>query len=358
MTYRSSLFVVLVFFILLSCQGSRSTSEKGVNDSFPQTKNTFELDDRIWQVFQDSRGDFWFGSNGNGLYRYDGKMLSLYTEEAGLIDNTIRDIQEDKYGNIYIGTPTGVSKYDGSTFKTLHHLDTALNDWKLDPGDLWFNCNGNHLYRCDGEWLYELQLPEVDLVGQGMATSGVQFSGMNNSAYAVYGIDKDKEGNLWLGTITAGAFRYDGESFLWIGEQELSTLPDGRVPGVRSMLQDKEGYMWLSNFYSKYMIDSTAHSGYTKSKAVDIPDELSEDRILYFNSGLIDKEGDLWMTTYGGGVWKYDGQQLTNTEITNSEGTVLIVSIYQDREGVMWLGTDNDGVYKQEGEDFVKFRGS
>ena len=58
----------------------------------------------------------------------------------------------------------------------------------------------------------------------------------NNSPYAIYGLNKDKDGNIWFGTVTAGVFRYDGTSFLWIAEKELSTLPDGRVLGVRSIL--------------------------------------------------------------------------------------------------------------------------
>jgi hypothetical protein len=29
---------------------------------------------------------------------------------------------------------------------------------------------------------------------------------------------------------------------IMVWRKELSTLPDGRVPGVRSMLQDKNGY--------------------------------------------------------------------------------------------------------------------
>ena len=160
---------------------------------------------------------------------------------------------------------------------------------------------------------------------------------------------------MWFGTVKAGAFRFDGKSFLWIGEKELSTLPDGRVPGVRSMIQDKDGYIWLSNFYSKYKVNANSPKGYEKLKAVDLPKDLVKDKILYFNSGISDKDGNLWMTTYRGGVWKYDGKTLSNIEINNGEEIVLLMSIYQDNNGIIWLGTNNDGVYKQEGTNFEKF---
>ena len=61
------------------------------------------------------------------------------------------------------------------------------------------------------------------------------------------------------------------------------------------------------------------------------------------------------MTTYTGGVWKYDGNQLLNFPIADGKKEVLLISIYQDNKGVLWLGTDNDGVYKFNGETFKKF---
>ncbi len=82
---------------------------------------------------------------------------------------------------------------------------------------------------------------------------------------------------------------------------------------------------------------------------------MVKDKILYFNSGTSDDEGNLWMTTYSGGVWKFDGKKLSNQEIHNGKETVLLLSIYIDRNGTIWLGTMNDGVYKQNGGDFEKF---
>lgn len=310
------------------------------------------LDDRIWDIYQDTKDNYWFGSNGKGLYCYDGEKLKLYTRVDGLINNTIRGIQEDHLGNIFIETPSGISKYDGKSFTTLKPIISQNNQWKLNPNDLWFNCNGNanNVYRFDGESLYELELPKQDLQG----ALGIYGHSLNYSPYTVFGIDKDKQGNIWFGTVLAGAFRYDGESFLWVGEKELSKLPDGREPGVRSILEDKDGNIWLSNFISKYKIKTETPISYERLQAVDMPSKLL-DGIAYFNSGLADENGDLWMTTYGGGVWKYDGEELINFPIKNGETEVLLISIYKDKGEVLWLGTDNDGVYKYNGETFEKF---
>ncbi len=355
--------IILLLGVLTSfssCRGQDNTEHKEAqSNSFSMGELVSELDEKIWNIYQDQKEKYWFGSNGNGVFYFDGKNLINYTIKDGLIDNSIRGIQEDSSGNIFIETPEGISKYDGKTFTTLKPIISSSNEWKLEPNDLWFNCNGNanHIYRYDGKLLYELKLPRKDLEkAYGGRAIGLSFSGMNSSPYSVYGIDKDKEGNLWIGTIVAGVFRYDGKSFLWIAEKELSTLNDGRVPGVRSMIEDKDGNFWLSNFISRYRISvKDSIVTYEKSEGIDMSKGQFQNRIPYFNSGLSDSNDDLWMTTYTGGVWKYDGENLANILVKDGATEVLLISIYKDNNGVLWLGTDNAGVYKFNGETFDKF---
>lgn len=345
--------LVFVSCTFLACQGQVKTEiELSEERARGMGQVVLKLDNRIWSVFQDSKGHYWFGSNGKGVYHYDSETLRLITTDDGLIDNAIRGIQEDNRGNIFIETPEGVSKFDGDQFSTLRVIRSEENEWKLEPNDLWFNCNGsaNHVYRYDGEHLYALQLPKKDLKN----LLGIDENEIPYSPYSVYGIDKDKDGNIWFGTVLAGAFRFDGESFLWIGERELSRLEDGREPGVRSIIQDADGYFWLSNFKSKYRINPDSLT-YTRTKAVEIDEEVEKDKLLYFNAGISDSHGDIWMISYGGGVWKYDGKTLTNAEINNGAEEVLLISIHRDNDGVIWLGTDNDGAYRNVGASFEKF---
>lgn len=301
-TLNRLVLLIITSSIIISCNGQGKPLPK-VTSSSPMSIGEIvtELDNQIWKIFQDSKDNYWFGSNGEGVYHYDGKTLRQITTADGLVNNSIRGFQEDKHGNIYIETPDGISKFDGETFTTLGVSESTNNQWKLDDNDLWFGYFSNDLYRYDGDSLIVLTLPRQDL---DKAFGIEDFVSKNYSPYDVYGIDKDNEGNMWFGTESAGAYRYDGQSFLWFGEKELSTLLDGRVLAVRSILEDKDRYFWLSNFYSKYKINPEISKGYEKRKAVDLYEEVVGDKLLYFNSGLSDVEGNLWMTTYGGSVWK------------------------------------------------------
>ena len=349
--------IILSFF--LSCKGQEAQQTENPPETPPTTGTVVqELDRKIWAIFQDKNDNYWFGSNGTGVYLYDGQKMTQYTKSDGLVDNSIRGFQSDKAGNVYIETPGGVSKYDGRTFSTLKVNNAPLNSWMLTPDDLWFNCNGDlkDVYRYDGNYLYELKLPRADI----KAAFGIDPDDSNFNPFGVYAIDKDKAGNVWFGTVMAGAFRYDGQHFMWFPEKELSTLEDGRVPGVRSILEDKAGNFWLSNFISKYTIiqEEGKRASYEKQVGIDIPNSALKDELPYFNGGLVDRNtNDLWMIKYEGGAWHYKDEKLLHYPVEKGAETAALVCIFQDNQGILWLGSDNAGVFKFNGETFEPFEG-
>ena len=63
-------------------------------------------------------GNLWFGTNGGGASKYDGKSFITYSTSAqGLASNIIWCITQDHAGNLWFGTEgSGVSKFDGESF--------------------------------------------------------------------------------------------------------------------------------------------------------------------------------------------------------------------------------------------------
>jgi ligand-binding sensor domain-containing protein len=104
-----------------------------------------DLGDHLWIVFQDKKNTYWFGSDGEGVYRYDGHTVLRYTTQHGLCNDHIRQILEDESGNIYFNTCAGISKFDGRRSSTLTPTpsDGPAGGWKLEPGDLWFTGGQN-----------------------------------------------------------------------------------------------------------------------------------------------------------------------------------------------------------------------
>jgi len=69
-------------------------------------------------LLQDRHGYLWLGTSvekdtGTGLCRYDGAEFITYTTDDGLADNRVMSIYEDHQGRLWLGTPNGISCYDG-----------------------------------------------------------------------------------------------------------------------------------------------------------------------------------------------------------------------------------------------------
>jgi len=72
---------------------------------------------RIWSLAEDSTGNLWIGTIDAGAWRYDGKSLTNFTIKDGLGSNAIWTIYPDKTGNLWFGTEGGgIRKYDGKSF--------------------------------------------------------------------------------------------------------------------------------------------------------------------------------------------------------------------------------------------------
>lgn len=327
-----------------------------------------EFDTSIFIVFQAKNGDYWFGTDGNGVYRYDGKTAthfatSHFKGKDGRTGRRMREIQEDKFGNIYFSTQeAGVFRFDG---KKIEKLEAVKGEWKLEPEDLWFKGESrtNGPYRFDGKTMYQLDLPKHYLADAYFAESPSN----SWSPYEVWKVYKDRRGHLWFGVSNFGFCRFDGKSFRWMYEKQQLEVEGGGYFGPRSIFEDKNGEFWICNTKYRYMIeqgdpaDPTEEEKtksllrYKREAGMTLTSTEGKD-LIFFMSMLEDKNGELWMATYGEGVWRYDGKKITHYPLKDGDRNITTFAIYSDNAGDLWLGTHQDGAMKFNGTTFERFR--
>ena len=350
----------LFFILLASCNGlTRTTDSTFVADETPEIGTVVDsLGDHLWYVFQDSKNNYWFSSDGEGVYRYDGKTIVNFTTKDGLSNDRTRQIQEDKDGNIYFCTLDGINKFDGKTISKLTPIKSK--DWKLEPDDLWFTvlgkANDRGPYRFDGTHLYQLEFPEhfppEDLKDKEISSF--------YSPEDVYYIYKDRKGAMWFGTAELGACRFDGKSLKWIYEHDLTYTPRGGSFGIRSIYEDQEGSFWMCNTSQRFLFDEdkTAKSDrleYTKMAGIGDATDFGGDKQIYYSHIVEDAKGTIWLTTWDQGVFAYDGKNIKHYPVMDASKKVQLISMYRDREDNLWLGTPDNGVFMFDGERFVRF---
>lgn len=353
--------IIALLFIsgLYSCKGQDKINISNLNEpSSSIGRVVLELDKDIVSIYQDTKLNMWFGSMNKGVYKYDGESLTLFSKTDGLAGHVVLSIQEDKLGNLYFDTTEGISVFDGHKFFALTVSDRGpdKNKWKLEEEDLWFRSGWDKSgpFRYDGTHLYFLELPENVMED----SFNILYPKVHYNPYGVYSIYKDTEGSMWFGTSSLGLYRYDGTSMSWMYEEHLTQTGNGGSFGIRSIVEDSNGYMWICNPTYKYMMESDSlDSG--ELSLLNYKRELGANSYdgdsLYFLSMTTDSAGDIWMAGYDQGLWRMNGNELKQYPLSGDQEGLVFLFVYIDKKGVIWLGTQNSGVYKYNGNSFDKF---
>lgn len=346
--------------ILLFCLSLVLTNCKAQNQSYDGKTNSFaaafnigdnvsKLGKNIDCIFQDKNDIYWFGSNGDGVYRYDGKSLKQITEKNGLCSNFVWAIQEDINGNLWFTTRDGVCCFNGISFT--NYTDTIKNAITGKPlfqkGGLFFGALDGVSY-FDGKSFKNFTIHPIT------------YKPESNSMYRPYSIYctlVDRSGNIWFGTQEKGVCRYDGKSFSWLADKNLAG------PAVRSIFQDNAGTLWFGNnggglfrYDGNVLKNITEERGlgnadFLKGKKLpDKPGTLA--RVWSINE---DNNNKLWIGTIDAGVWKLDGDTLTNYTTKDGLTGNSILTIYKDKKGELWFVTNGESICKFNGQSFTKF---
>jgi len=78
---------------------------------FPQSHSNLDgkVSEFVRKMYQDKSGNFWFGTNGDGVIRYNGVTLEKFTIKDGFGGSAVRGIKEDGIGNVWFGTSGGLT---------------------------------------------------------------------------------------------------------------------------------------------------------------------------------------------------------------------------------------------------------
>jgi diguanylate cyclase (GGDEF)-like protein len=173
--------------------------------------------DSISELFADSRGIVWVGSEDGGIMRYEPETDSFisFTERDGLPSNSILRILEDGSGDIWVATRQGIAVYDraGGRFRKLS-VSGALDGeeflggaCRAPDGALYFGGDGRLFRFYPGRYRFNTRRPPLafaSIAAKGKASLG-PFE-----ASALRRLDLGWRGNSVTFTLAALDFRDPG----------------------------------------------------------------------------------------------------------------------------------------------------
>tara|TARA_R110002049_G_scaffold51189_3_gene144978 strand:+ start:24158 stop:28207 length:4050 start_codon:yes stop_codon:yes gene_type:complete len=283
-------------------------------------------------MFHDSNGIIWAGTDGGGLYKinessgYVTVYKNKYPNEFSLSGNTIMDISEDLNENIWIVTNHGeVNVIPKPNEQIGYHKGSVngipvriLSIYKSSKGTLWIGTDGNGLVKIKKN-----------------NTEKEYFNDIDNNFY-IQSITEDDNGNIWLGTYRNGLWKYNHTTDTFKQIPVVNKLNQSATD-VRTVFKDSKGRIWVGTNIGLNVFSSNetliASFGNTENGLNG----------TYFESILEDQNNNIWIGQVKGGLFKFNenSSNIENSSFisyskTTNESLIRVRDMCEGKQGDIW----------------------
>ena len=197
---NATLFFSIFFFTILVCIETES------EQILTYTVADGLIGPVVPVVFQDSRGNLWFGSDRGGVSRYDGIRFESYIGSSDTSENAptsnvapgallgqTRQIIEDKWGHIWFLThfrsenSGRISRFDGSSINLIGTGNSLLVD---EHGDIWVGEN---------QQLTKYTTPGVQRLPQAHPNEIIGEDLLRSRDFTINVICESEDETIWIG---------------------------------------------------------------------------------------------------------------------------------------------------------------
>jgi signal transduction histidine kinase/ligand-binding sensor domain-containing protein len=314
----------------------------------------------------DSTGIIWLGRSNLGLARVGPHMSSADSLVPSALQPDwpaagVTAVHAAADGSLWIGG-AGVAQLLGSGIRSyalpgIPNEDRVASLQKGDDGVVWAATSGHRLFRRSGDRFIEVPtatLPEQLTFDQALAPgkpeihvavrSGIlrflngRFVRVGTpewqQALRIRSVLIDREGNIWIGSDADGLLKIRRSTF------DHWTFGDRRR-NITSMAYDRGRGVWVGvNCGGVQLVRNGSVIPHPVS-------ELFGDQCVW--SVFLDSSGDLWVGTWGAGLWRLDPDRpaatLRRYGTSNGLKSDVVLSLAPQRNGRgMWVGTHSAGL--------------
>ncbi len=254
--------------------------------------------------------------------------ITYLGEEQGLPSSQVNCLLEDNKGFLWIGTSTGLTRYDGYNiynYSARNGITGMPNKLLLDPKDssIWMSTT-NGLWNYDGK-RFLVYTTESGLPGN-----------------SILDIHFDKQNCLWLICQETGLVKLkDGKFFIYGSDSPLE------LGNLYRLGSNKANEIFIGTWdrnMSKIINDTIIHRYHWQDW-------------LQFGSGLVtniynDKNNNLLLGTYSGGFVKLQNDKSIRYKPNTGFPYFQISAILGDSKNSYWIGTGEGGIAKLEDNGF------
>lgn len=286
---------------------------------------------------------------------------TVWTQEHGLPQDSVRAIAQTKDGYLWLGTDEGLAQFDGYDFVIFNKENGALPSNSVaallaaKDGSLWIGTLGGLTCYRDGKFttftkkdgLGDSSVNSIaeDNTGAIWVAAGIYVNRFQDGKFtnfsprqglpiqALRTVYSGRDGSIYVGGF-GGVLRHQGDQF-------VSVLgPVGDI--VNSLLQDRNGNLWVGGSFGLLTRrpDGTLRH-YTMQDGLPA---------TFVRCIWEDRDGNIWAGT-DGGLARLENGHFESDSLGSSHERDWVRSIYEDTEGNLWVGM-NSGLVRLRNDLF------
>ena len=308
-----------------------------VNNKFDESSIS---DNTPRQIYIDHLGIVWISTYKNGVNEYKEGLASIKSlEKLGDINTVV----EDKYGNYWLGSNTdGIIVYDPKTDEIVSHYtkdnspmmgNIMVGSCLASDGSIWFGSYNGGLVRC----IPSKEDPQKATIVNWRSTGDPEGLSTNN----VWSVTEDNWHRIWLATLGGGIQMLDlktGKFRTW--NQNNSGLPSNYMTSVWWI---KKGWLMVGTSWFWCFVNPV--TGKVANRVLPETDYLPSN-VGSTCCAIEDSRGLIWQGSASGAtVYDQRTKRVWLLDMTHGLFGSSVCSIIEDKEHTMWVVTDH-GVSK------------
>jgi signal transduction histidine kinase/ligand-binding sensor domain-containing protein len=314
---------------------------------------------RFGSLFCTAAGDLWAGTEGSGITQYHQGRFTTYTMQDGLPSNAVVGISGDERGNLWVLAHGYLAQWRpadrrfvpqvGDQYRYTESLtpDGRVGFWRIDESALHLFVNGKQSrYALPAGWPRGAGASAGEDLNKHIwvATGTGELAQLIDGRWSSV-LRRRKARSPYEEQIASTTDYRDTHGNLWHSEIGWSSgldlvryldLPPNSQPAriaFNTLFEDREGNIWLStDGQGLYRIRTQTISVYSKEQGLP-------DRNVY--PICVGRDDTIWIGTWSGGLCRFrDGKFITYTTVDGLASN-RVNAIAEDREGVLWVSVGN-----------------
>jgi PAS domain S-box-containing protein len=283
---------------------------------------------------QDDQGFMWFGTP-HGLNRFDGYTFKVFTHDPknarSISGPFIHALFKDHTGTLWVGCNEFLNKFDSATETFTRYPVRSVFDISQDAtGTLWLSTPTG---------LYALNPTNGSIRHYSHDPSDPTSLESNE----IKSTGENKEGTFWVAT-SEGLDSFDRST----GKVTFH-IPTYEASHPFSFYEDRFGVFWIYHVSGSPL---AVFDRKTKTLTrISFQDETSHDLAVSGVTGMLeDQSGSLWLATNGAGLLQFDREHQRFFRYRNRLGDPeslaqnSVRSVFRDREGIIWASLGGFGI--------------